>query len=111
MALLQSADRRLQHKDFGQVLIAMPRICVTFMNVVWPAGEGNSASSLSFQTNFSGALTVRQGQVLNGQPQLEMDFPNELPDSDCPSWAFPDSPFMKARDSMHSCFDLCIVQQ
>ena len=59
------------------------------------AGEGNRSSSLSFETTYSGVLTVRQGQELNGQPQLEMDFPNELPDSGCPSWASPGSPFEK----------------
>ena len=63
-----------------------------------PTGEKNNSASLSFITNFSGTLTVRQGAEYSGQPQLEMDFPNEMPNADCPPWASPESPF---RQVMH----------
>ena len=63
-------------------------------------GEKNNSASLSFVTNFSGTLTVRQGAEYSGQPQLEMDFPNEMPDAECPTWASPDSPFLQVMHAL-----------
>lgn len=51
---------------------------------------------MDFHTTYSGTLTVKLNADSSVPQQLEMDFPNEYPEAECPDWASNGSALLQA---------------